>query len=54
MFATWPENYIKEFDPGIEYLELFALVATMTNWIHRYRNENHPVLRQSKCSPYGK
>ena len=38
MFGAWPEGYIEHYQPSIEYLELFALVATVLNWIHRYQN----------------
>ena len=38
MYAQWPDNYITKYKPSIEYLELFALLATVLNWIHRFQN----------------
>ena len=39
MFGQWPENYIKQYEPSIEYLELYALLATVLNWIHRFKDK---------------
>ena len=39
MYAKWPENFIQDYNPSIEYLELYALLATVLNWIHRYQNK---------------
>ena len=39
MYGTWPTGFIVGKEPSIEYLELFALVATVCNWIHRYANK---------------
>ena len=38
MFGVWDEKFLKEKDPSIAYLELYALVATTLNWIHRFAN----------------
>ena len=38
MFGVWDDSFIKECDPSIEYLELYALTGMMLNWIHRYKN----------------
>ena len=38
MYSAWLENYIDNFEPSIEYLELFALVAIIINWIDRFQN----------------
>ena len=39
MYGQWEPNFIEDFDPSIEYLKLFALVGTVLNWIHRYKNK---------------
>ena len=39
MYGAWPTGYIEKYEPSIEYLELYALVATVLNWIHRHRNK---------------
>ena len=38
MNAMWPEGWIAEADPSIEFLELFALTAGVLTWIHRFKN----------------
>ena len=38
MAEVWPEGFIKEYDPSIEYLEIFAVAAAVMTWIHRFRN----------------
>ena len=38
MYQQWNANYIRNYQPSIEYLELFALVAGVKTWIHRYTN----------------
>ena len=38
MYSQWPDNFIKTYKPSIEYLELFALVGGVVNWIHRFKN----------------
>ena len=38
MFGTLPDNYIKKFNPSIEYLELFGVVCGVVQWIHRFKN----------------
>ena len=35
MSICWPDGYIDEYDPSIEYLELFAVMAAVVQWIHR-------------------
>ena len=37
-YAQGLDNYITKYEPSIEYLELFALLATVLNWIHRFQN----------------
>ena len=32
LFAQWPENFIKDFNPSIEILELFALTIALEKW----------------------
>ena len=38
MYRQWDPEFIIGQDPSIEYLELFALTATVLNWIHRFKN----------------
>ena len=38
MYSAWPKDYIDNYEPSIKYLELFALVATVINWIDRFQN----------------
>ena len=37
MYGIWGD-FIPNCDPSIAYLELFAVVATVLNWIHRFKN----------------
>ena len=39
LFHCWDRNFIIEKDPSIEYLELYAVLAGVMNWIHRFRNQ---------------
>ena len=39
MYGQWDPRFIKQQKPSIEYLELWALVAGVLNWIHRFRNQ---------------
>ena len=39
MSFQWETGFIENCDPSIEYLELFALTATVMNWISRFRNK---------------
>ena len=36
--GDWDANFIKEFEPSIEYLELFALCAGIFTWGHLIRD----------------
>ena len=38
MIQMWEESFIKKYKPSIEYLELFAVVAGVLKWIHRFKN----------------
>ena len=38
MFQQWDSEFIKTHQPSIEYLELFALVTVVINWVHHFRN----------------
>ena len=38
MAEVWRVGYIEEFDPSIEYLELFGFLAAVIQWIHRFSN----------------
>ena len=39
MFKIWPRGFL-HLKPSIEFLELFALVAAVVAWIHRFANRN--------------
>ena len=39
MSQQWDEQFILNNDPSIEYLELYALLATELNWVHRFCNK---------------
>ena len=38
MRGDWSAEWIKNEDPSIEFLELFALTAGLMSWIHRFQN----------------
>ena len=38
LFARWEPGYIEKYQPSIEYLELYGLVAAMLTWDHLIRN----------------
>ena len=38
MHQKWDPLFIRKFRPSIEYLELYALVAGIIQWIDRFRN----------------
>ena len=38
MFAQWEPGIIAEFEPNIEFLELYAVLAVALNCLHHYRN----------------
>ena len=35
----WDEDFIKKYEPSINYLELYAVAIAVFNWIHKYRNQ---------------
>ena len=39
MYGQWEPSFIETCEPSIAYLELYALVATVLNWIHRFKNK---------------
>ena len=39
MFSQWSYNFIKKYNPGIEYLELFALTAGVLAWGSRFASK---------------
>ena len=52
MYGTWDDEFLKLKDSSIEYLELYALVGTVLNWIHCFKNkrvvlfcDNQPVVQ---------
>ena len=38
MMKQWDSQFIREKDPSIEYLELYAVTAGVLAWIHRFKN----------------
>ena len=38
MYSPWNESFIRKNKPSIQYLELFAVVAGVLAWIHRFKN----------------
>ena len=38
MFQQWNKEFIEQCKPSIEYLELYALIAGVMTWAHRFRN----------------
>ena len=38
IFAKWPERFVEDCEPSIEYLELFAIVAGVFTWESRLAN----------------
>ena len=38
MYQKWDAKFIKEKNLSIGYLELYALLATVLNWIKKFRN----------------
>ena len=39
MYGQWEPSFIETYKPSIAYLELYALVAIVLNWIHRFKNK---------------
>ena len=37
-FSQWDPDFIEDCDPSIEYLELFAVLVGVKNWLHRFQN----------------
>ena len=37
MYGVWEDSFLTVENPSIEYLELYALLGTVLNWIHRYK-----------------
>ena len=38
MIQPWNYKFLKEQEPSIEYLELFAVTAAVLSWLHKFRN----------------
>ena len=38
MYSKWDPDFIREHEPSIAYLELWAVVAGIMTWIHRFKN----------------
>ena len=48
MYAQWEQGFIKKWDPSIEYLELFGVLAGALLWIDRFRNRRVIIFRWFK------
>ena len=40
MYGTWNRDFIKNADPSIAYLELYAVTAGILHWIHKFSNKS--------------
>ena len=40
MFTPWNYEFLKQAEPSIAYLELYAVTAAVITWIHRFKNKN--------------
>ena len=38
-YAQWPKIFVEQFEPSIEFLELYAVVVTVVNWLNRFKNK---------------
>ena len=38
MYKCWSPDFIARFNPSIEYLELYGVVAAVLAWIHQFKN----------------
>ena len=38
MYWDWSSEFLEEYTPSIEYLELYAVTAAVLSWIDRFRN----------------
>ena len=36
----WEEDFIKKYNPSINYLELYALTVGVFSWVHMFKNHN--------------
>ena len=48
LYGTWEPSYISNFKPSIEYLELFAMVASIITWSYDLRNARVTVWCDNK------
>ena len=39
VYSQWEKNFVQDCDPSIEYLELYAVVMTIVNWLYRFKNQ---------------
>ena len=51
MFQQWPSGFIRDFEPSIEFLELYAVLAAALSWLHRFKNRRITIFcdNQSGC-----
>ena len=52
MYKLWSESFIKSYNPSIEYLELYAVTATVLTWIHKFRNKRIILFCDNQCCEY--
>ena len=38
MICKWSHNFIEQYNPSIQFLELYAMTAGILAWIHRFKN----------------
>ena len=38
MYSQWDSGFIRKYHPSIEFLELFAVLAGVITWLHRFKN----------------
>ena len=48
MYCRWNSNFIRQYDPSIAYLELYAVTAAILAWIHRLKNRRVVVFVDNK------
>ena len=48
MIQMWEQSFLDKFKPNIQYLELYALVAAVLQWIHKYSNRKVALFCDNK------
>ena len=44
LFTKWEEGFIRKYDPSIEYLELYGVVAAILSWGHVQSLQNNRIV----------